>query len=188
MMELLSEYRGVTVIIHAMVAAIGLGGATVSDILFFGFLRDGKISDKERETLRTLSRIIWTAITFIVITGIALYLPATARLGASSKFLLKVVVVAVIIVNGSFLHFFIAPKLTQIAFTATGAHRRLRRIAFALGSISIVSWYSAFILGSIRSIPLSFPVLLVLYGLLLLCAITGSQIVERLLARRAKYI
>ncbi len=179
---LLSEYRQAIVTVHAIAAAIGLGGATVADVFFFKFLKDFRFSAWETGILNTLSNVIWFALALLVATGAGLFLQNPDALLASSKFVGKMVVVAVIIINGAFLNIIIAPQLLKFSFLSsrqeTGAPRRMRRLAFALGAISITSWYTAFILGTLRGIPISVGVFLACYALLLALAIAGSQVME----------
>ncbi len=188
--ELLVENRHFIVILHAFAMAIGVGAATITDVFFFKFLKDSKISESESEVLHTLSQIIWAALGMVVITGVGLYLPQAAILNESIKFLLKMFVVLVIIINGAFLNLYISPHLIQISFGASHDHKpgelhHIRKFAFALGSISISSWYTAFILGSIDLLPLSLPFAFALYLAVLAVAITASQILEKLFSRRA---
>lgn len=62
---------------------------------------------------------------------------------------------------------------------------RERKIAFALGAISVVSWYSAFILGVLRKLPIEFSLLLLIYLFILGSAVIGSQFMERSFVKRA---
>jgi hypothetical protein len=43
---------------HLLGVVLGLGGATIADLLFFKFLREFEISKKDAEILRLLSRVI----------------------------------------------------------------------------------------------------------------------------------
>ena len=187
---ILREYRAVILILHLIAAAIGLGTATITDVFFFKFLKDFKISELEASVLNALSQVIWFALALIILTGIGLYLPASERLLDSSKFLVKMIVVAIIVVNGAFLNLLISPKLVHISFGESHEHqsgelRKLRKLAFALGAISITSWYSAFILGALHKLSFSFPELLSVYLALVAVAVIGSQITEGILAKRA---
>lgn len=187
---LFGEYHELIKGVHLIAAAIGLGAATITDVFFSKFLKDFKISEQESDILNTLSQVIWFALAIIVITGIGLFLPESERLLDSSKFLVKMIVVGVIIVNGAFLNLLISPRLVHISFGQPHSHEsgelhRLRRLAFALGAISIVSWYSAFILGALRGLPFSFLELLGVYLLLMAAAVIGSQIMERRVAKKA---
>ncbi|MDA2922666.1 vitamin K epoxide reductase family protein [Patescibacteria group bacterium AH-259-L07] len=171
-------------ILHLLGMAIGLGGATISDVFFFKFLKDFRISSQEAAVLHTLSQVIWFTLGFIILTGFGLYLPEAQELIRSSKFLVKMLVVLVIIINGAFLNLLISPKLIHISFKQKHDHRKgellyLRRFAFALGAISLTSWYSAFVLGILRDVSLSFLSLLFMYLAIVIIAVVISQFVER---------
>lgn len=185
--EFLGEVRTSIIILHGLAAAVGVGAATVTDVLFFKFLKDLRISEEESGILKAVSQVIWLALAALVVTGLALWLPDAERLNESSKFLVKMTIVAIIIGNGALLNLWIAPKLIHISFGERHAHipgelRHIRRLAFALGAVSITSWYSAFILGSLRSIDISFWPLLGLYIGVVAGAVFISQIADRSLA------
>ena len=102
---------------------------------------------------------------------------------------MKVIVVGVIIVNGILLNLKISPRLVKISFGKLHKHkpgelRRQRKLAFALGAISITSWFSAFIFGMLRSVPISFANLLAIYLIVLGIAISLSQIAESYLGKK----
>lgn len=184
--EFAREYYEIFLVAHIIALAAGLGAANVTDVLFFKFLKDLKITKEEASTLSSLSQIIWVALVFIVISGLALYAPQAARLNGSPAFLVKMISFAVIIVNGISLNFLIAPRLEQI-FSGNAAMlipRYWRRLAFASGAISITSWYSTAILGGYRSISADFGTILNWYLTVLLIAIVASQIAEMLFAKR----
>jgi uncharacterized membrane protein len=179
--------------LHLLGFALGVGGATVVDVLFFKFLNDFTISKEENGVLQILSQVIWVGLLVLVISGIGLYLPNAAVLNETPKFLLKTIVVMVIIVNGAFLNLYVSPKLIDISWKAGVALPlksifRFRKLSFALGAISFVSWYSAFILGFLKNVPFSLPELLMLYVGILLLAIVGSQIMERFLCKSASTV
>lgn len=185
---LLAKYKTLIIIIHALAAAVGLGAATVTDIFFFRFLKDYRISTGENEMMKTLSNIIWFALGMIVVTGIGLFIPESERLLESSKFMTKVVAVAVVIMNGTFLNLLVSPRMVEITFGEAHDHKSgelhfLRKLSFALGGISISSWYIIFILGSLKSIPLSFGSAVTIYFLILCFAVTVSQLLDRKMVR-----
>lgn len=176
------------VIMHALCAGIGVGAATVTDVFFMRFLKNYRISVREARTLDVLSEIIWVALGLLIFTGVLLYLPNQEALHQSSKFLLKIVIVALLTLNGFILNNKISPRLKDISFGEAHAHHgelhMLRKLVFATGGISIVSWYTVFILGSLRSIPLPFTTLVIIYAGLLLAVIVGTQVFEYLISRR----
>lgn len=186
-MTFLEDYRLLFLTLHILSMAIGLGGATVSDILFFKFLKDYRISKKEVEVLHVLKNLILGIIVVIVLSGAALYFPEAARFNASPMFLVKAFATAVLVLNGIALHVFIAPHLIHLNLrTKHKMGRGWHRLAFALGSISIVSWYSVFLIAMLKSaLPFTFEQMLGIYIAVLMIAITGSQVMEVLLTRRA---
>jgi uncharacterized membrane protein len=191
LIEFLSVNYLYIVMLHNLGFVIGVGGATITDFLFFRFLKDFKLEPKEAEILNSLSPLIWTGLTLLILTGIGLYLPQREMLNESPKFLAKIIVVAVILLNGIVLNLVIGPKMSSILQFKEKAGdaefkivRKLRRFAFASGGISIVSWYSAFILGLWRGIPYSFVQIITVYILLLLGAITVGQLHEAYLTKK----
>jgi uncharacterized membrane protein len=175
---------------HLLGVALGLGAATVSDLFFFRFLKDYKISHFEASVLRSLSDVIWFGLGLLVLTGLGLFLTAPDAYLASAKFITKMIIVGVIIVNGAFLNLYITPLLTAISFQKKHKHHdgelgRIRHHAFAMGAISAVSWYSAFVLGMFRSIPFTVYQALALYLAALVFGIVVSQMTLRSYMRRA---
>jgi len=191
LVPLLAEYKTLMTIAHLLGFALGLGGATVTDMFFFKFLRDYHISKWEANIMHSVSQLIWVGLAILLISGIGLYLPEIARFNASSKFITKVIIVGIIFINGVVLNLYISPKMMMINFRKKHKHHpgellRLRRAAFASGAISLVSWYSAFILGALRSIPLEIPQALFIYAILVTGAVGISQLVERYFDAKAK--
>ncbi len=189
-LPILAEYKWLIVIVHALAAAIGVGATTVTDISFTKFLKDFRVDQAESKTMRMYSQIIWVALGVLILTGVGLYLPEAARLNESSKFLVKVIVVAVITLNGLALNFFVTPRLTKVKFEAKPGDispraRFVRQLIYASGSVSIISWYVVFILGSVSSVPLPFMNVLLIYLGLLLFGLVGSQLYERIIIRKA---
>ncbi|MBI4435287.1 vitamin K epoxide reductase family protein [Candidatus Uhrbacteria bacterium] len=190
-LPLLIDYRSLIITLHVLSMALGLGAATLTDVFFFRFLKDSRISQDEANVLSTLTEFIWFALCLVVMTGLALYLPQAGNYLEVPKFFAKMVVVGVILVNGAFLNLYIAPKLVKISFGERHHHKegelgRARRLAFALGPISIISWYSAFILGSLPAdSPLAFWEFIKIYALLLVIGVTIGQFVDNRMSKRA---
>lgn len=193
MLEILLENIDVVRTVHILGVALGVGTATITDLFFFKFLKDFKISSLESGVMNTLSGVIWFALVILVVSGTLLYLEDVEKFNNSSKFLTKMIIVGVIIVNGITLNFFVSPRLAKITFHKKHEHQpgelhHIRKIAFALGAVSVTSWYSAFILGMFRSVPLSFSVLLSAYITLLVVVIAFSQLAERVYSKKAREV
>ena len=177
------------VIMHLLGFALGVGGATIADILFFRFLKDSKISEKESSVLSVMSQTIWLGLLILVLSGIGLYIPNTEVLNESVRFLVKTTIVGIIVLNGAFLNLYVAPHLLKISFkdslTKTCSINNLRKFAFVSGAISFVSWYTAFILGIIGEVKLSFAELFGIYLIILVIAIVFGLLVEKIYCSHA---
>lgn len=190
LIALLEEYQEVVKIMHLFGIALGVGGATIANVFFFKFLKDLRISENEADNMRTLSQVIWFALAVLVLSGIGTYLPHFSALNASSNFLVKTAALAVLVAVGAVLNIFIAPRLVRISFGAEHDHEpgelhRARKFAFALGVISLLSWYAVFVLSVARAELLSTFTLFLLYALTLVIGVIASQLIERSFSRRS---
>lgn len=186
---LLAQYKGLIVLLHAIAAAIGVGAVTITDIFFFRFLKDYRISHDEAATMQTLSNVIWFALGLLVLTGIGLFVPDSVVLLAKSKFVMKMLLVLILIINGTLLNLVVHPRLVDISFGESHVHHpgelhHLRKLAYAFGGISMVTWYAVFILGSLRNVPLPFGHLFGIYAVLVTIAVAGSQYMDYLMTHR----
>lgn len=187
---LLVQYYNIFVILHVLGMALGLGSVILVDIFFYKFLEDSQVSEFEDGVMHILSQVIWAALAILVTTGLCFYIARFPELNQNPKFLAKMVVVLVIIVNGALLNLLVAPHMKKIQFkekddSATGKSHGLRKLAFAMGAISMTSWLSAFLLGMIRSLDFGFlPIISVYFGVVIV-AVISSQVLERYYASRA---
>jgi hypothetical protein len=191
--DILVNYRPYVLALHLLGVALGLGGATITDIFFFRFMKDFRISQKEAEVMQTLSNIIMTALYLLLISGVLLYLMAIEEYNQSAGFQFKMIAVAVLAVNGFFMHRRIAPRMIDISFRQGGVPtpelRKLRRIAFAMGAISMTSWYSAFLVAMLKKqLPADTGLLdlLGIYAFIVILAVTVSECVEMYMTRQSR--
>lgn len=187
----LGQYREGFLVLHLLGMAMGLGSATLVDFFFFRYLKDFRISKAEASVLSAISEFIWFALGIIILSGMALYLPEAASYNANPKFIMKALIVLILIVNGAFLNLVVTPKMVKISFGKKHDHQdaelvKIRRIAFGLGPISIVSWYSAFILGALRETPFTFVELFLIYSTLIILGLLGGRLAERYYMNQAK--
>jgi len=175
------EYKHISVIVHVFSVIVGMGAALISDILFNVYIQNKKVNKNENKTLQILSDIVWISLLFIVASGIALFLSDPMTYGYSVKFLVKMTIVGVIIVNGYLFWHLIHPSLEKINFSDINIHHKyvkLRKVSFVLGAISLVSWLSAFVLGMLGHIPLSYLEAIVGYIAICFGGALFSQVVE----------
>ncbi len=178
---LLSKYQSVIAITHTLSTALGVGAVLVADIFLIKFLKDYRISYSESEVLNILSQIVWFALGVLIITGIALFLPMSLVYLVKTKFIAKIFVAGIIIVNSIVLNLLIAPKLVKASFNGKGDTpelQNLRRMAYAFGAVSIISWAVTFLLGLIRSVPFTSSQIIIGYVVLILIAVIVSQYMD----------
>ena len=188
--SIFQKYFNLIVIIHLFGFALGLGGATYSDILLMKFLKDFKISPKEANVINTLSQTIWIGVAVLTISGVAIFLSDAEAYMSSAKFLSKMTIFLILVINGLLLHLYMLPRVKHISFEHDKKEypelTRLRKGAFLMGAVSLVSWYAAFVLGGLRDLDYSYQQIMSIYGVTLLIAIIGSLISDSLLVIKAK--
>ena len=171
----------VLLVLYALAMAIGLGASTLTDISFFRFLKDNEISEWEFGVLRLFSEVIWFSLAIIILTGLGIFFGDIGRYAYSGEFLLRTVIIGVIVANGAVLNLYVMPRILLSAVKQDRGNepgRAVRKISFALGAISLVSWFSAFFLGYVYLPLADVPRLFFIYVALVFCAIIVSQIVE----------
>lgn len=161
---------------HIIGTAIGLGGATIADILFFRSIRDKKISHDEYLTLKLLSKIIMTGFIFLIISGLGflvlLYVNYGSLAGMPDRMLAKLCIVAVIFLNSQVLARKVLPLLHQsIGKNIQPILEQHSLVILTSGTVSIISWYSTIILAMWREIPFTFTEIMGIYGGLLLAVL-----------------
>lgn len=175
--ELLKETRQYHLTIHFLGFIVGLGGTLIVDTMFSHFMRNFSISARESVIMHLISQMIILGLFLLILSGVALYLIDYKAFTENSRFIIKMIVVVVIIVNGGVLNLYLTPKMKDISIKEDQQkHSTLIKISFALGAISIVSWLSAFLLAMLKDLfdlPLSY--LLSGYFILLIFAIVISQ-------------
>ncbi len=178
------------VICHLLALVFGLGGATYSDILLLQFLQDLKIDKKEAGIIQTMSALVFFGVFLAFVSGFFLFLSDIDRLLGSDKFLAKVFIFCIIMLNGFLLHRMILPRLIHFSFKkdhflfAKTLH--LRHAGFIMGAVSAVSWYSVFILGGLPFVSLSFWKILSLYFIVLFFTVSFALLIERKIKKRQK--
>jgi len=185
--QIFSEYKHFSVLVHVFSVIVGMGTALISDILFNFYIKDKKINPTENNTLKLLSTVIWISLAVIVLSGLAIFLSDPFTYAHSAKFLAKMSIVLVIILNGLLFWKITHKTLKKINFTDTNSRHkyvRVRKMSFAFGAVSMVSWLVAFGLASIPTIPVSYPVVMGIYAVVVVGALVSSQIVEYIITHR----
>jgi hypothetical protein len=163
------EIKPLINLLHILGVALGVGGATVSDFLFFRSLRDRKISPDEFALLQATSRIVMVGIVLLVFSGVGLLwlrYVGVGTLPSSGTFYAKMTMVLVIVVNGIVFHRFAFPILRRAVghdlSQTPEFYDNLSRLS-VIGAISIVSWYGSMILGGLRMMVFPYSVVMAVY-------------------------
>lgn len=172
--QLASQFKNFSIFIHALSAGIGLGVVSVVDYLFLKFLKDRKIDEKEKEILDNLSDFIWLILSFIVVSGIFIYFSDIQKYHNSVKFIFKMGIFLIIIINGFLMNLVISPKLIHFDFEKMSISKE--RLSLSMGVVSIVSWYLAFLLGRLKNFPLNLWESFVLYFIFITIFVILSNI------------
>lgn len=179
------EPKTLLLIAHLIGLALGVGGALIADAMFFKSIRDWRITKTEMGFLVLGSYAVMTGLVLLILSGAGMFSLDPERYLASSKFLAKMTVVALLAVNGLILHNLQIPYLHRMAHerrsTRTGFISNRSLFLFG-GAVSAVSWIAALTLGAFRSIPWSYATIMGLYisVVLIVCA-TAYVLRQRLI-------
>lgn len=183
--ELLEKYVLVFGLLYAFMLALGVGGVTVSAVIFFRFLRDFRISEFEATTLRVISQYIWFTLGGITLTGIGIYLPDFTMLTSNAVFVTQVMALVVILITIGCVDFLIAPKLFKISLGEDHQHkmgelRSLRKGAYVCLVLGALSWYTLYFLNAVGEVFSHLNLLVNAYGLILVVGLVVALVCERL--------
>jgi len=165
------EPKNLLLIVHLIGLALGVGGALISDAMFFRTIRDWRISKTEMGFLTLTSWAIGIGLGTLIISGVGMFSLDPERYLASTKFLAKMTVVGILAINAGLLHYWIIPHFRHVSknslSTRTNFSKR-RPFILASGVVSVVSWLSALTLGAFRSVPWEYEHIMGVYALALL--------------------
>jgi hypothetical protein len=167
-----------TIIIHVVGAALGVGGATSSDWLFLHAIRDRVVTREQYNSLHRVSFVVMAGLATVVLSGVAIVLQ-NREVFAYPSFLAKMVFILLLILNGFIFHAYLMSFLKKHRdqrLTNESLANRLWLFA-AAGGVSVVSWFGALLIGVMDPLTLSLWILLGLY----LAAILGAAVFAYLL-------
>ena len=171
------DFKTLYTILHIIGVAIGAGGAFAADRIFWESVRDKKISATEKRFLILASSSVWIGLTVLVVSGVGLFLIDPDYYINSDKFLAKMTVVGVIVLNGASFHLKHIPGIIANRGTMSAA-------VFASGGISATSWIYAIVLGSLHKIPYSYLLIMAAYGGVVAVGVAMAQITRLYLLRQ----
>jgi hypothetical protein len=166
---------------HFIALAMGLGGATLLDLMLLRFFVRSRISEDTYGVFSFASRVVDVGLKLLWITGLGflvLYALTKPELLTNPKVHAKLVIVAILTVNGFFIHHVILPSVrNQIGKTLfEGASRSRRAIFVTSGAISAVSWYSPAALGAFPQLNFQVSAMTILLAYLALIVVAACAI------------
>lgn len=179
MIEFSESVRVPATVVHVIAVVFGMGGALMSDLLFTFFSKDKKLNKTEVSTLTILRSVVSYGLLAIIISGVFIFLSDMDRYMSSAKFLAKMSILAVLILNGVVLNKYIWPHILNRNFFTLKRERNIRRLAFASGAVSVTSWLAVCALGTLKKVPMLYGEIMCIYLVILLVAISVALFIEK---------
>ncbi|WP_373493818.1 hypothetical protein [Aquiflexum sp.] len=167
---------------HLLGMILGVGGTMILDMLIFHFLRNFQINSSEAVIMHLISEIIILGLVLLFVTGTAMYLTDIAGYNNNPRFLMKMTAVLVLSINGVFLNFYMMPKIEKLSLIEEDIEedQNLKRIAFSVGGVSMVSWLAAFAFAMVKDLSnFTYIQMLIPYLILVFGAIGGGQFIKK---------
>lgn len=150
--------------------SLGVGGVTAAVFLFFHFLEDASIDNKELNVIKGISELVWVGFGIVLVSQFAYYISHPEMLAASGAFLAQIISLLVFAIAGAALMIIYTPFLVYMPFERITAgdnkasFASLRRPTAIIGSIALFSWYFAFVMNFVE---LSVTSLLTIFAVIL---------------------
>lgn len=176
------DIKTIYTLLHLLGVTLGAGGSFMSDVIFITTTKDKVMTKGELNILKKGSMVVWMGLILLVISGALLVSLDPATYFASDKFILKMIIVGIITVNGLFFHFVHTKRLESLVGEHLSVSHRFRKYSKSMyysGALSMVSWVSALVLGGLRMIPVSVVIGLSIYAGLVIFAIGGAELKRR---------
>ncbi len=178
-MDIFLTIKPAITVVHVLSVVIGMGAALSADLLFHFFSKDKHFSFVELRALSILSRTVWYSLVVIIVSGILLFLSDIEKYSVSTKFLAKMTIMLVLLINGFILDRYVWKYVTTPDFLSHPSFTRIRRTAFVSGSLSVLSWLFICTLGALDSVPLSYTLIISAYLSLVVMGGTIALLLEK---------
>jgi hypothetical protein len=176
------DIKTIYLIGHIFGAILGAGGAFVSDAMFFSAVRDGRIDKHELRFMKLGGKLVWVGLALLLISGALLVSTDPEKYLSSQKFLVKLSIVALIVINGVIFHSIHLPNIHQhLGLKLGDSATFIKKSSFLMisGAISSVSWTATIILGMLKTVPYSYPQILSVYLLALAVAMSTALLLKK---------
>lgn len=179
--------------LHFIGLALGLGAATVLDLMLLRVLARKRVSEADWSFIEFGAKVVNFGLIVLWITGIAFIVQYAVfepvKLG-NEKIWAKLAIVSILTANGAFIHAVILPRLrAQIGRQLFDGMSRFQKSAFIVsGAVSATSWYTPVALGVFSQLNNAVPalVLLLVYAGLLVIMTFVMHVVMWMLTPRSE--
>ena len=166
-------------IVHFVGLALGLGAATVLDLMIFRFFLNGKVTSERWAIFDFGSKIVNAGLVLLWVTGfgfLAYYGAFEPIKFGNEKVWAKMLIVLILTVNGLFIHAVILPKVrAQIGRSLLqGMSTRQKSVLLTSGAISATSWYVPLLLGALPQLNFVVPMTTILLAYALILALVAA--------------
>ena len=177
---------------HLVGIVVGLGAATVLDLMILRFVAAGKIAPEHASIIEFCSKVVTAGLLVLWVSGAAFllhyYAFDPAKL-SNEKVWAKIAIVGVLTLNGVFIHRAVLPliraRVGQSLFEGMTVLQRSLLITF--GVVSATSWYVPLLLGALPQLNFVVPAttILLAYAVVLGAAIALTQMMAHVLLGEA---
>lgn len=181
------------VLLHLLGLVVGLGSVTTLDFYLLKFVRGDTVTRSDAHLVHLVSLLAAAGLAALWVSGIGFLIMAwfdnPALLG-SPKVQAKLIVVAILTINGAVLHFKVLPQIERAVgrplFCKSSSARSDRIMMRVCGAVSAASWWTPFILGTVRELNYAAPIWAFLAGYVVLLGLFGAgfTVVEHFLSTR----
>jgi hypothetical protein len=176
--------RGIIRIFHFIGLSMGLGAATLLDLMIIRFFLGQEMTQQKFEMFRFLADLVNVGLKLLWVTGLSFlifyWMTDPVKLG-NEKVWAKMVIVAILTINGVFIHRTVIPFMHgQIGQTMLAGVPFRKKFTFVtMGMISFVSWYGPVIIANLPQLNFQVPMvqILIAYAVVLLSVMTVAHVV-----------
>ncbi len=181
----------ILIVFHIVGVALGVGGATVSDALFFKAVKDGVINQIEFAFLNVASKIVMLGLLTLFLSGGTVlfleYSEGELEHLQDPRMLAHFTIFTILFINAFVLHKKVFPLIKSSINKPIKSDKHILKksyIALTAGAVSIVSWYFNLFLGSFHDIELSYLSIMLIYIFILSGAIFISNVFGRIFLKK----
>jgi hypothetical protein len=182
------EMKTGLIIAHLVGLALGVGGATLMDLVMLRFMILGRITREHSDFVHFSSQLVAAGLVILWASGLAFlsyysfHSPESLK---NPKVYAKIAIVVVLTLNGFLIHKYVLPLIDRNVGKRLfdDVSRTQKMWMLTAGAISATSWYVPLALGALRELNFGTPAshILLGYAALVTAAILSAQAVGMLL-------